>query len=191
MGQLETRQLELDLQANERMRRALYRRKLMLEGDQLDDEDIRQCQELEREFREVALRIEEVQSSLDRQRQLQEELTVRAPCDGRIQYGISKSKAVKTHDTVAFLWPDNGSLLVEVEGPINQIHDVIRDGQVQGKFPTPHGDVMVVAAPIPETLKTFSHSDGSRKEELWGFIQCSPKVIPKSVRFPGPIGKLK
>lgn len=191
LGRLEARQLALDLQAQERMRMALYRRKLILEGDQLDDEDIQQRQELEREFREVALRIEELQSLLEHNRQLHKELIVHSPCDGRIQFGVSKSKAVKAHDTLAFIWPDDGALLVEVEGPIDVIHSLIRAGHVDAKFSTPDGQVAVTAEPIRQTLRTFRHAHNSAKAELWGFVQCTPVSIPDGVRFPGPIGKLK
>ncbi|MFV1981448.1 MAG: hypothetical protein ACC655_09865, partial [Rhodothermia bacterium] len=145
-----------------------------------------------REFRQVFLEMIVVESELDRLCRLDRETHVVSPVSGRIHFGISASQSVRTNDTVAHIWPDDGELLVEVSGPLAVVHQLIRANRVEAIFPTADGNMEVIGRPLPSSLRTHLEEVGPRNErEIWGFLQCRAVSIPQSLRVPGLIGKLQ
>ncbi len=187
-GEILSPQLDADIQAAGRKLDALKRRKLLLEqpGDEVS------LYTPGREFRECAAEINAVQSELDRLLRIKRKLRVVSPVDGQISNGgFSGSKAVETNDTMAYVWPDDGDLLVEVRAPLKAIHRLIQADQVEAQFSTVGGQALVTAQPIAGSLRVFTLAPGAaKKKELWGILQCRPLSIPESVAYPGPIGVL-
>ncbi len=190
LGEIQSPQLDAEIQATGRKLDALKRRKLLLE--QSGDKFRHSVYTPGREFRECAAEIDAAQSDLDRMLRIRRKLRVVSPVDGQISNGgFSGSKAVETNDTVAYVWPDNGDLLVEVKAPLKAVHRLIQADQVDARFSTVGGQVSVTARPIKGSLQVFTQDRGAgKKKELWGSIQCLPDCIPESVAYPGPLGTL-
>ncbi|MHC4176847.1 MAG: efflux RND transporter periplasmic adaptor subunit [Planctomycetota bacterium] len=190
LGEIRSPRLDADIKTVQGKLDALRRRKLLLE--QPGPEFRHSLYTPDREFRECAAEIDAMQSELDRLQQIRRGLRVVSPVSGQISNGgFSGSKAVETNDTVAYVWPDNGDLLVEVKAPLKAVHRLIQADRVEAEFSTVGGEAAVTARPIAGALRVFTLDRGAgRKKELWGILQCRPTSMPESVAYPGPIGKV-
>ncbi len=192
LGQIRSPQLDADIQTTGRRLDGLKQRKLLLEQRGSASPHPLARPESDREFRQCAAEIMAIEAELDRLLGLQRKLRVVSPVSGQISNGgFSGSKAVETNDTMAFVWPDDGDLLVEVRAPLKAIHRLIQANQVEAQFSTAGGQALVTAQPIAGSLRVFTLERGAaKKQELWGILQCRPLSIPESVAYPGPIGVL-
>lgn len=191
LGHVWAPRLEERIAAEERRLRELLRRKLLLErpDDELDrpEADLH----LDREFRECAEKIVAARSELDRLRAVERDLRIVSPVSGRIQFGLSGSRAVAENDSLVHLWPDGGDLVIEVRAPLEVIHELVRANHVEAEFPTADGPVRVTSRPIPGSLQiTARENRAGKNQELWGLVQCHPVSIPAAVAHPGAIGTL-
>ena len=112
-----------------------------------------------------------------------------SPVDGIIELGLSGSQPVKQNDSIAQIWEAGGELLIEVEGPIDVLNQVLRKQAVAAKFDTDQGSIDVAAKPIEGSLKSIEKQDG-QGTEIWGVVQCRPTSIPASLAAPGALGHL-
>jgi len=192
LGWIRSPQLDADIQRTQRKLDVLKRRKLLLEQRGSESHHPLARPESDREFRQCAAEIVAMESDLGRLLRMKRKLRAVSPVTGQISNGgFSGSKAVKTNDTVAFVWPDNGELLVEVKAPLKAIHRLIQADHVEARFSTVGGQASVTARPIAGSLRVFTLDRGAaKKKELWGTLQCRPISIPDSVAYPGPIGVL-
>ncbi len=192
LGWIRSPQLDAAIRTTQRKLDALKERELLLEQRGSEFHHPLSRPNSDREFRECAAEIVEVQSDLDRLLRSKRACRVVSPVNGQISNGgFSGSKAVETNDTVAYVWPDNGDLLVEVKAPLKAVHRLIQTDQVEAEFSTVGGQASVTARPIAGSLRVFTLDRGAgKKKELWGILQCQPTSIPESVAYPGPIGVL-
>jgi len=191
LGEIRCEQLDADIRAAERTLQAVQQRKLLLQRRGVELAHPLGRPQSDQEFRQCVTQIVAVESELERLRQTRQKLRICSPIGGKIHDGFSGSKAVKSNDTVAYVWPDEGALLVEVKAPLKVIHELIREGRVEASFSTAGGEVPVAAEPINGALRVITLERGAgKKKELWGVLQCRPLSIPDSVAYPGPIGVL-
>jgi biotin carboxyl carrier protein len=192
LGWIRSPQLEADIQALRRKLDTLKRRNLLLEQRASESYDPLFRTGSGRESRQVVADIAAAESELGRLLRVQRQLRVVSPVTGQISNGgFSGSKAVETNDTVAYVWPDGGDLLVEVKAPLKAIHELIQANRVEARFSTVGGQAAVTARPIAGSLRVFTLDRGAaKKKELWGILQCQPTSIPANVAYPGPIGVL-
>jgi len=192
LGQICSPQLDADIQTTGRRLDGLKRRKLLLDQRGSASHHPLSRPESDREFRQCVAEIVAIEAEFDRLLGLQRKLRVISPVSGQISNGgFSGSKAVETNDTMAYVWPDDGDLLVEVRAPLKAIHRLIQADQVESQFSSVGGQVLVTAQPIAGSLRVFTLDRGAaKKKELWGILQCRPLSIPESVAYPGPIGVL-
>lgn len=190
LGQVRSPQLDADIQTAQCRLDSLKRRKLLLEQRGSAMHHPLSRPESDREFRQCAAEFVAIEAEVDRLLGLQRKLRVISPVSGQISNGgFSGSKAVETNDTIAYVWPDDGDLLVEVTAPLKAIHRLIQADQVESQFSTVGGQALVTARPIAGSLRVFTLDRGAaKKKELWGTLQCRPLSIPESVAYPGPIG---
>ncbi len=160
--------------------------------DRADGFDLSAAPTLEKEAREVALQILTLTHEIDRLQTLQRKLTICSHVAGRIHFGLGASQAVKAHQPIAFIWPESGELLIEVEAEMRVIHELINANRVEAVFATPAGDEVILALPLPASVKPFTPADERRaRKQPWGVLQCTTVTVPEAVRLPGLIGKLR
>jgi hypothetical protein len=146
----------------------------------------------EQEERDLALKVATAEKELSQLRAKRRQLVIRAPADGRLQFGLSGTKAVKEYDSVVTMYPEGADLLVEVTGPLDVINNIERQDRIVAQFQMKNGTVEVQAMPIASSVRSFTKViQGGAKEETWGSVQCKPVSMPESIRLPGMIGTLR
>jgi multidrug efflux pump subunit AcrA (membrane-fusion protein) len=143
------------------------------------------------EARELAGRAEVISRSLQRLRATRSKLAVRAPADGLVQVGLPASVAVTPDQAIVSVYPDGGSLLVEVTGPLELVDRLNREGQLAASFPVAGGSAEVEARPLRNSVRCFRKTIEGRREETWATVQCVPFAVPPALHSPGLIGELR
>jgi hypothetical protein len=143
------------------------------------------------EARDLSTRLEIVRQSLARLEKLRSQLAVYAPADGLVQQGLSATLEILPHQAIVSLFPDGGSLVMEVSAPLDVLRELQRDGQFAAAFATPDGTVKIHAKPVGASVRQFLRTLEDGREETWGTVQCVPQTLPADVRSPGLIGKLE
>jgi hypothetical protein len=190
LGKVLAPQLDREIAARADMLETLLQRQL-LQGQSWGESDSPDLQAaVEKESRDLALRIRQTTHDLKRLQAIQKELVIRSPVNGQLHGGKNNSLTVRTHDTVAQVWPEGGDLLVEVEGPLGVINELVATDHLKARFATPAGEVTVTAKPIPCSVRPFMARPYGQEERIWAVLQCSPLRVPAIVRYPGPIGRL-
>jgi hypothetical protein len=146
----------------------------------------------EQYLRQLRLDANATQAEVTRLEELQRDLIVKSPIEGRIWFGLSGSKEVRKYEEITPIWPSGGGLRIEIEAPREHIDEILRAGVVECRFPTPDGDVVTVARPVPATrqpLLAESNEHGSERR-FFGRIECIPDTAAAQALLPGWIGSL-
>lgn len=192
LGRVDAPRLESEIRAMERQLGALRRRRLRLGAPSSSPVQLAAESHAERLIDDCVERIIALESELEWLRGVEKRLRIASPTTGRIQYGVTGSTAVRTNDPLVHVWPEGGDLLVEIEAPLDVVHEIIRDGIVEARFSTAEGIVRVQSVPIVTSIRVTAGQEesGIERGEIFGFVQCRPLSIPRAVAFPGPIGTL-
>jgi hypothetical protein len=142
------------------------------------------------EARELSTRLELIRQSLARLQNLRSQLAVYAPSDGLVQQGLAATIEVMPHQAIVSLYPDGGTLVMEVSAPLEVLRELQRDGRVAAAFATPAGTGTVLATPVGTSVRQFVRTLEGGREETWGTVRCVPEMLPADLRSPGLIGKL-
>lgn len=192
LGSVRAPRVVSSIEASQHMLDALQQRKLLLDQRGTEFENLASRRDEEQEFRQISIDVTATENELKRLRRVEYETRITAPVDGKIHYGLDGSKAVRTSDTIAYIWPEGGDLLLEVKAPLSVIHGLIQADRVDAVFPTVGGNVAVTAKPIAGSLRTYTQESAPRREdEYWGSLQCTVESVPEVVRIPGLLGGLQ
>jgi hypothetical protein len=144
------------------------------------------------QLRQLRLDTNAVQSEIARLTELQQDLVVKSPIDGRIWFGLSGSKEVHKNDEVTPIWPTGGELRIEIEAPLKYIDQILLDGSVECRFATPQGELVVAARPIPTTRQMLltENEENRSDKQVFGRIECIPDADSARDLLPGWIGRL-
>jgi multidrug resistance efflux pump len=134
--------------------------------------------------------IEATRVELDILARTTERLCVRAPISGYIEHGLSGSFSVEPQGAIVHLYQQGDELLVEVRGPLDLVHQLVRQEKFQTEFSTVGGKQRASVVPIPSSLKTVHRETSAKRDELWGAVQCIPCSLPAAVAVPGTMGRL-
>ena len=182
LGELDAPRLAAQIDALWRRRRRLLERKLAIGFTQ---ESRVQFSDAQREFRQVVMDMFDTEDQLARLLEIRDRTTIVSPANGRVHHGLA-SMPTSIHQTLASIYPDGGALVVEIQGRLADINQLIRRGTAQVVIATANGDVKFAVWPSAATLKTESRRLGNRtRHQIWATIQCDVEAIPAAARTPG------
>jgi multidrug resistance efflux pump len=147
--------------------------------------------ESEHESRDLAAHIIGASQRLAQLESVRQKLTIVAPVDGLLQFGLAGTQTVTPYQAIASLYPQGADLLLEVTAPLDVINALEREGAVAARFTTAAGAVDVSARPLHSATRAFTKVVPGKPDETWGVLQCMPDNMPSTVRTPGLIGKLR
>jgi multidrug resistance efflux pump len=146
--------------------------------------------ESQHESRDLAAHLLGASQKLAQLESVRQKLTVIAPVDGFLQFGLAGTQTVAPFQSIASLYPQGADLLLEVTAPLDVIYALEREGAVASRFTTAGGAVDVSARPLHSATRAFTKIVPGKPDETWGVLQCVPDNMPEAVRTPGLIGKL-
>jgi hypothetical protein len=193
LGRIESPELLALLQETALELQTLQTRQLQLEqqGRGAATTEASSRWESEHESRDLAAHVVSASQKLAQLEVVRQKLTVVAPVDGFLQFGLAGAQTIAPHQAIASLYPQGADLLLEVSAPLEVINALERDGAVTARFTTASGTVDVPARPIHSASRAFTKVVAGKPDETWGVLQCMPDSMPSSIRTPGLIGKLR
>ena len=191
LGKIETREIRDQLRSAKRRLIELQREMLLATQAARTSTSV-SSEGHDQHIRHLRLEANTVQADIERLGELEEELYVRSPIDGRIWFGLSGSKEVSRHEDITPIWPSGSDLRIEIEAPQKYIDEILREGTVECRFATPNGERVVRATPIPATHQmVLSENEVNRSDkQVLGRIECIPQSNSSHQLLPGWIGTL-
>jgi hypothetical protein len=191
LGKIETREIRDQLRSAKR-RLSSLQREMLLATQAARTSASTSSEAHDQHIGRLRLEANTVQSEIERLGELEEELYVRSPIDGRIWFGLSGSKEVSRHEDITPIWPSGSDLRIEIEAPQKYIDEILLEGTVECRFATPNGERVVTATPIPTTHQmVLSENEENRSDkQVLGRIECIPQKDSSHQLLPGWIGTL-
>ncbi len=194
LGHMQNTQTDEKLDAARQALRSMRERLLILDDhrSRIEGTEPQQAAALVREIGESTFKVQELNSDIERLTKLQDRLVLYSAVSGIVMPPAVSNISVRANQSVARIWPDDGDLLIEVEAPAEIINQLIKANRVEARFLTSGDNVTIHAIPVGASVKHFMvEASASKRQEIWGQLQCTPLHIPESIRHPGLIGRLR